>query len=47
MFFPLGGKGEGEVKEPKDSRGTASGMGMFGSLKGRRSAGLRSVQLRE
>lgn len=46
ILLSLSGKGEREVKE-KDNRGTASGIGMLGSLKGRRRAGLRSVQLRE
>jgi hypothetical protein len=46
MFLSLGGKGEGEVKT-KDRRDIVSGMGILGSSKGRRRAGLRSVQLIE
>jgi hypothetical protein len=45
MFLSLGGKGEG-VKT-KDRRDIVNGMGILGSLKGRRSAGRRSVQLIE
>ena len=44
MLLPLRRKGEREVKA-NDSRGTASRMGILGSLNGSRSAGLRSVQL--
>jgi hypothetical protein len=46
MLLPLRRKGEREVKA-NDSRGTANGMGILGSLNGSRSAGLRSVQLKE
>jgi len=46
MFLSLRRKGDREVKA-NDSRGTASGMRIPGSLNGSRSAGLRSVQLKE